>query len=352
MNPAKLADQSVSSSSKKSAPSWRARLAQYRKASDGRAITELVITLVPYVACWVLAAWLITISVWLIPLAVIPAAAFLVRLFIIQHDCGHGSMFSSRKANDWVGRFIGLLTVTPYDFWKYSHATHHATSGNLDRRGIGDVWTLTVDEYNSKSWLGRLSYKAVRHPLVLFGFGPIYMFLLQQRLPIGGSKMRNNWSSIMWTNIGMAAIALPAMYFMGWWQFLLVGTLIIALTSSAGVWLFYVQHQFDGAHWSRNGEWTHENAALKGSSYYKLPGVLNWLSGNIGVHHVHHVSSAIPFYRLPQVLKDHPELKDISRITLWQSFKFARLKLWCEAQQKLVTFREARALRRAGPVAV
>ena len=332
--------------------SWREKLAAYRQASDGRAMTELMITFIPYIACWALAAWLISISVWLIPLAVIPASAFLVRLFIIQHDCGHGSMFSSRKANDWVGRFIGLLTVTPYDFWKYSHAFHHATSGNLDKRGIGDVWTLTVQEYNAKSWLGRLGYKAVRHPLVLFGFGPVYIFLLQQRLPIGGLKTRNNWPSTMGTNAGIVAIALPAMYFMGWWQFLLVGTLIIALTSSVGVWLFYVQHQFDETHWARTGDWTHEDAALQGSSYYKLPWILNWMSGNIGVHHVHHVSSAIPFYRLPQVLKDHPELKDISRITLWQSFKFARLKLWCEAQERLVTFREARAMRRATALAV
>ena len=199
----------------KSARSWREKLAAYRQASDGRAVTELLITLVPYIACWVLAAWLISISVWLIPLAVIPAAAFLIRLFIIQHDCGHGSMFSSRRANDWVGRFIGLLTVTPYDFWKYSHAFHHATSGNLDKRGIGDVWTLTVQEYNSKSWLGRLGYKAVRHPLVLFGFGPVYIFLLQQRLPIGGLKTRNNWPSTMGTNAGIAAISIPAMYFHG-----------------------------------------------------------------------------------------------------------------------------------------
>jgi len=326
---------------------WRHKLAKYREASDGRAITELLITLVPYLACWVFAAWLISISVWLIPLAVVPAAAFLIRLFIIQHDCGHGSMFSSRKANDWVGRFIGLLTVTPYDFWKYSHAFHHATHGNLDKRGIGDVPTLTVEEYNEKNWYGRLLYRAVRHPLVLFGFGPVYIFLLQQRLPIGGVKGRNNWLSTLSTNAGMAAIAAPGIYFMGWWQFLLVGTLIIALTSSIGVWLFYVQHQFEDTQWSRTEDWNHQSYALHGSSYYKLPGVLNWMSGNIGVHHVHHMSSAIPFYRLPQVLKDHPELKNISRITLWQSFKFARLKLWCEAQQKLVTFREARVLRRA-----
>lgn len=331
--------------------SWRHKLAKYRQASDGRATVELLITLVPYIACWALAAWLISISVWLIPIAVVPAAAFLIRLFIIQHDCGHGSMFSSRKANDWVGRFIGLLTVTPYDFWKYSHAFHHATHGNLDKRGVGDVWTLTVEEYNSKSWLGRLGYKAVRHPLVLFGFGPVYVFLLQQRLPIGGMKTRNNWPSTMWTNVGMAAIALPMMYVIGWWQFLLIGTVIIALTSSAGVWLFYVQHQFEDTQWSRSDDWNHEGYALHGSSYYKLPSILNWMSGNIGVHHVHHMSSAIPFYRLPQVLKDHPELQDISRITLWQSFKFARLKLWDEAQEKLVTFREARAMRRTATVA-
>jgi len=330
-----------------STQSWRAKLSQYRQASDGRAVIELLITLTPYVACWFLAAWLMSVSVWLVPLAIIPASAFLIRLFIIQHDCGHGSMFSSRKANDWVGRFLGLLTVTPYDFWKYSHAHHHATSGNLDRRGIGDVWTLTVKEYNEKNWLGRLSYKAVRHPVVLFGFGPLYMFLLQQRLPIGGVKGRRNWLYTMSTNAGMAAIALPAMYFMGWWQFLLVGVSIIALTSSLGVWLFYVQHQFEETQWSRNDEWSQENHALRGSSYYKLPSVLNWLSGNIGVHHVHHVSSAIPFYRLPQVLKDHPELKDISRITLWQSFKFSRLKLWDEGKERLVTFREARLMRKA-----
>ena len=330
---------------------WAQIVSKYQKPNIKKAIWQLVNTFVPFLGLWVLMYFSLDWSYWITLALALINGFMMVRIFIIQHDCGHGSMFSSNKANDWVGRCIGLLTVTPYDFWKYSHAFHHATSGNLDRRGIGDVWTLTVKEYNKKGWLGRLGYKAVRHPLVLFGFGPVYIFLLQQRLPIGGMKTRNNWPSTMWTNAGIAAIALPAMYFMGWWQFLLVGTLIIALTSSVGVWLFYVQHQFDDTHWARNGEWTHEDAALQGSSYYKLPRVLNWFSGNIGVHHVHHVSSAIPFYRLPEVLKDHPELKDISRITLWQSFKYSRLKLWDEAQERLVTFREARMARKAAAIA-
>jgi len=331
---------------------WMTRLAGYRTADNPRATFELAVTIAPYLACWIAMWALMKISFWAALPLTVPASLVLIRLFIVQHDCGHQSMFSSRKVNNWVGRAIGVLTMTPYSFWRDSHAMHHATSGNLDRRGFGDVDTLTVEEYYARGPIRRLLYRAFRHPFIMFGVGPAYLFLLQQRFVIGGVKQDfEAWKSVMGTNLGIAIIAFGAMAFMGWWQYLVIQCLIIAITASMGVWLFYVQHQFEDTFWARNDEWTHEDGALKGSSYYDLPGVLKWFSGNIGIHHVHHVSSRIAFYRLPQVLKDHPELQTIGRMTLLESFKCARLKLWDEANKRMVTFREAREARLAAPVA-
>mgnify|MGYP003815346305 CR=1 FL=1 len=278
---------------------------------------------------------------WAALLLSIPAAGFLVRLFMIQHDCGHGAFFRWRQANDWVGRVIGVLTLTPYDYWRHTHAIHHATSGNLDRRTLGAIETLTVDEYLALSPARRLGYRLYRNPAVMFGLGPAFVFFLMQRLPIG--MMRQGWRpwlSALGTTAAVAAVFGGLIWIFGAAPVLVVNVATLLLAATVGVWLFYVQHQFEGAAWARNSEWKRDDYALAGSSHYDLPPVLRWFTANIGIHHVHHLASRIPFYRLPKVLKDFPELKSISRVTFWQSLGFARLALWDEAERRLVSFRD------------
>jgi acyl-lipid omega-6 desaturase (Delta-12 desaturase) len=295
------------------------------------------------VVLWILTWATLGVGYWLSLLVAVPAAGFLVRLFMIQHDCGHGSFFRHRLTNAWVGRVIGVLTLTPYDFWRRTHAIHHATSGNLERRGIGDIDTLTVREYLALSWWRRLLYRVYRHPIVMFGVGPAFVFLLQFRLPVG--LMRGGWHpwlSTMATNAAIALVAVTVMWFVGVGPFFLVHLPITILAASIGVWLFYVQHQFEDTFWAEGGAWNMQEAALRGSSHYELPGVLRWFTANIGVHHVHHLCSRIPYYRLPRVLKDHPELRGMGRITLWQSLGCVRLALWDESRRRLISFRELR----------
>jgi len=320
-------------------PSWPSRLAAYRQSDNRRAIIEIATTLIPFTGLWT-AMWLLTgVSAWLTLLVAIPAGGLMVRLFMIQHDCGHGAMFSSRKANDWVGRGIGVLTLTPYDFWRQSHAIHHAGSGNLDRRGIGDIDTLTVGEYRALTWTGRLRYRLYRHPLVMFGLGPAYLFLVRNRLPMGASRGGSMpWVSTMLTNLGIAVISVSLMFGVGAGGFLFIHLPIVITGATIGVWLFYVQHQFERTYWEHEAEWSHPDAALHGSSYYHLPRPLMWITGNIGIHHVHHLCSRIPYYRLPKVLADYPELAGIGRLTLWQSLKCVPLTLWDEDRKRLVPF--------------
>jgi omega-6 fatty acid desaturase (delta-12 desaturase) len=281
--------------------------------------------------------------VWIYLILLLPASGLLVRLFMIQHDCGHGSFLPTRNGNDWVGRIIGVLTLTPYDYWRRSHAVHHATSGNLDHRGIGDVDTLTVAEYLARSPWGRLRYRLYRHPAVMFGLGPVYLFVLQSRLPLG--FMRKGWRpwvSTMATNLAIAAATGAMMWVVGLWPFLLIHVPIVLLGASAGVWLFYVQHQFEQTHWEKGESWNVHDAALQGSSHYDLPAVLRWFTANIGVHHVHHLSSRIPYYRLPEVLRDYPELRNVGRLTLLQSLRCVSLVLWDEKARRLISFKELR----------
>jgi omega-6 fatty acid desaturase (delta-12 desaturase) len=270
-------------------------------------------------------------------------------LFMIQHDCGHGSFFSGRRANDWVGRFLGVLTLTPYDAWRREHAIHHASSGNLNRRGIGDIDTLTVGEYLARSRFGRLKYRLYRHPVVMFGIGPAYFFVLQQRLPASPfSAGWQPWLSTLATNGGIVLVAVALAWAIGVKAFLLIHLPIVLIAASIGVWLFYVQHQFEHTSWDDNATWSLHAAALNGSSHYDLPAVLRWFTANIGVHHVHHLNSRIPCYRLPRVLQDWPELRDIGHLTLAQSFRCVRLALWDTAQRRLVSFREASGADTAG----
>jgi omega-6 fatty acid desaturase (delta-12 desaturase) len=282
---------------------------------------------------------------WICLLLAVPAAGFLVRLFMIQHDCGHGSFFRRRPANDWVGRILGVLTLTPYDFWRHTHGLHHAHSGNLDHRGVGDVDTLTVREFLALPKWRQFQYRFYRHPIVMFGIGPAYLFIVRHRLPVGliGSTW-HHWLSTMATNLAIAILAATMIQLVGVGPFLLVQLPIILLAGSIGVWLFYVQHQFEDAFWARDERWNFHEAALHGSSHYDLPGVLRWFTANIGVHHVHHLCSRIPYYRLPLVLQDHPDLATFGRLTLLQSLHCVRRVLWDEKGQRLISFREMRIL--------
>jgi omega-6 fatty acid desaturase (delta-12 desaturase) len=305
---------------------------------------EILITVIPFALLWALSWATLSAGYWIGLALAVPAAGFLVRLFMIQHDCSHWSFFRSRPANDWVGRAIGVLTLTPHDLWRHSHAIHHAGSGNLDRPRVGGVDTLTVREFRALPRMQRLRYRLYRHPLVLFGIGPAYLFLLDHRLPMG--FMRAGWMpwlSTMGTNAAIVLLYGGMIWLVGMGTFLLVQLPITLLAASIGVWLFYVQHQFEDTYWKHEDEWTFNDAALHGSSYYALPGVLRWFSANIGVHHVHHLCCRIPSYRLPEVLRDYPELGNVSRITLRQSLEAVKLALWDEDRQRLVSFREAQA---------
>jgi omega-6 fatty acid desaturase (delta-12 desaturase) len=321
---------------------WTKILTRYRGPNDFRSTLEIAITFLPLATLWASAWAALHFGYWWLSLLLaMPAAGFLVRLFMIQHDCGHGSFFCHRMANDWVGRVIGVLTLTPYDFWRRTHDIHHASSGHLERRGIGDVNTLTVREYLSCSLWDRICYRAYRNPFVMFGLGPAYLFILQYRLPVGlFSSGWKPWLSTMATNVAIAAVVATLIWFIGIWPFLLIQLPIILLAGSAGVWLFYVQHQFERTFWEHEDAWSFQEAALHGSSYYDLPGILRWFTANIGVHHVHHLCSRIPCYRLPRVLREHPELRHVSRLTLLQSFRCVRFALWDESRRRLVSFRE------------
>jgi omega-6 fatty acid desaturase (delta-12 desaturase) len=318
---------------------WKLRLDRYKNPDNRRAVLELVATALPLAGLWA-AMWLMSgVSPWLPALLALPSGALLVRLFMIQHDCGHNAFFSSRRANDWTGRVLGVLTLTPFDFWRHSHALHHAGSGNLGRRGIGDIDTLTVDEYLARSRFGRIKYRLYRHPLVMFGLGPSFLFLLQHRLPVGATRLgRMPWLSTMLTNLGIALLLALAISLMGVSTFLLLYLPMMVVGASIGVWLFYVQHQFEQTYWEQASDWSQPDAALHGSSFYDLPRWLMWLTGNIGIHHLHHLSSRIPFYRLPEALADYPELRAIGRLTLWQSLASVRLTLWDAGRRRMVPF--------------
>lgn len=319
-------------------------LKDYRTPRIARSIIELLVTLVPFALLWTLSWATLSAGHWLGLLITIPAAGFLVRLFMIKHDCSHGAFFSSKGANEWVGRVIGVLNLTPFDFWRHTHRHHHAHSGNLDRPRIGGIDTLTVEEFRALPRNKRQRYRFYRHPLVLFALGPAYLFLLDNRLPVG--FMRAGWMpwlSTMTTNVAILVIVATMMWLVGIGPFLMVQLPITLIAATIGVWLFYVQHQFEHTYWEHESNWTLQEAALHGSSHYDLPRILRWFTANIGIHHIHHLSSRIPFYRLPEVLRDYPELREMGRITLRQSFAAVRLVLWDEEKQRLVSFREAKA---------
>jgi acyl-lipid omega-6 desaturase (Delta-12 desaturase) len=313
--------------------------ARYRGPIAHRAIWQLVTTLGLFAV--LIGTMLATANThyWITLLLALPAGGLLVRIFIIQHDCGHGSFLKGRALNDTVGRLVSVLTVTPYEVWRTEHAKHHATSGNLEERGIGDIDTLTVREYESLTPWRKWWYRLYRNPFFLFGFGVPFYFLVIQRVPVNHPLPANQaWLSVLGLNLGMLAFYGSLAYAFGIWNLLLVAVPVIHIASAIGGWLFYVQHQFDDTHWNRPPEWDVQVAGLYGSSYYKLPAVLNWFTGNIGLHHIHHLNSMIPNYRLVECLKANEDLQKLNRLTLLESLKCVRFKLWDEDKRALVDF--------------
>jgi len=314
-------------------------LSNYREPSRSRSAFELAITLVPYLALSAAMFALVDAGYWVALLLAIPAGSFLLRLFLIQHDCGHGAFWPSRSANDWTGRILGVLTITPYECWRRSHALHHAGTGNLDARGFGDVDTVTVDEFRSWTKGRQLLYRVYRHPVVLLGFGPIYLFVLRNRLPVGlmtaGSRY---WVSAIGTNVTIALVAAAISMAVGIATFLIVQLTVTLIAATVGVWLFYVQHQFEHAHWESGDRWSFHDAALQGSSHLHLPPVLRWFTANIGAHHIHHLVSRVPFYRIPEVLRDHPQLVETNRLTIADTWRTFRLALWDADERRMVSF--------------
>jgi acyl-lipid omega-6 desaturase (Delta-12 desaturase) len=331
---------STSSQSKSNAPSRRA-LAPYERPQLGRGVADIATSVVPYAALSVLMYLALDLSYLLVLALAIPAAGFLVRTFIVFHDCAHGSFLPSRRANAWLGAGLGVLVFESFANWRHSHAVHHATAGDLDRRGVGDVQTLTVAEYQDSAWPRRLGYRLFRNPLVMFGLGPIYGMVLHPRLVPRGARPRIR-RSVIGTNLALAALAGTLCLLVGWRGYLLVQGSIILLAGAAGVWLFYVQHQFEDTYWQSAGDWTYADAALRGSSYLKLPKVLQFFTGNIGLHHVHHLSTRIPNYNLQRAHDENPVFHGVPTLSLWDGLRAVRLKLWDEERGRLVTFADAR----------
>lgn len=316
---------------------WRKLISKYQHADVWRSVWQVVDSFVPYVVLLYLMCLSLNVSYWLTLLLAIPAAGCQVRTFIIFHDCGHGSFFKSQRVNDIVGIVSGLFSFTPYYEWRHNHAIHHATGSDLDNRGIGDVWMLTVKEYISRTRFSRFVYRFYRNPIVMFGIGPLFMFFVSHRFTSVSSGPREK-KNVYWTNIALALIVAALCYTVGVVSFVLVFLPTIWIAGSFGVWLFYVQHQYDGVYWARHTEWNFFDSALKGSSYYKLPAVLRWFSGNIGFHHIHHLSPRIPNYTLRKCQKEVPLFWPVKPVTLLSSFRCLMLRLWDEDARTLVGF--------------
>jgi len=318
--------------------------AKYRGADNRKAVVQLLTTVVPFVA--IVTAMFLTVQqhYWATLLLSIPGGLLVVRFFIIQHDCGHGSFMSTNAANTWVGRAMSLITVTPYGLWRREHAQHHATSGHLEKRGVGDIDTLTVEEWKALSPLGKARYRLYRNPIFLFGVGVPFYFMIIQRFPwFHPYPARDTWKSVMGLNAGLVLFYGAIGAFTGYSNLFFVAWPLLHVASAVGGWLFFIQHQFEETVWEGSDDWTFQVAALYGSSYYALHPVLNWFTGSIGLHHIHHLNSMIPNYRLKDCLEASAELSTMNRITLWESLSCARLKLWDAQKRRLVTFAEASA---------
>ncbi len=335
----------TSHSAAKRAPSaWKAIVLKYQKPSLRRAVWQLVNTLGPYALLWYLMYRSLEWSYWLTFALAILAGLFLVRVFIIFHDCGHGSFFKSRVSNDVVGIITGVLTLTPYYHWRWEHSIHHASSGDLDRRGTGDLWTLTVEEYLKSSRWRRFAYRLARNPFVLFGLAPIYLLLIHQRFSASKANPRER-QSVHWTNLAILGVAAALSWVFGITAYVLIQLMVVMVGGGVGIWMFYVQHQFEDVYWERDGNWDFTAAALQGSSFYKLPRILQWFSGNIGFHHIHHLSPRIPNYNLERCHESDPLFQEVKTLTFFSSLKSLRTHLWDEQRGKLVGFRYLRKIR-------
>ena len=328
-------------------PPWRDAVAPYAEPHLARSLLGIATSVGPYLALSVLMYLALDISYLLVLALAVPAAGFLVRTFIVFHDCAHGSFLRSRRANAWLGTVCGLLVFTPFQSWRHEHAVHHASAGDLDRRGVGDVFTLTVAEYEALPWRRRLGYRLFRNPLVMFGIGPIYAMILAPRWVSRSARERIR-RSVIATDLALMALIGTLCWLVGWRDYLLAQAPTMLLAGSAGVWLFYVQHQFEDTYWQSSEDWEYADAALRGSSYLKLSRVLQFFTGNIGLHHVHHLSTRIPNYNLQRAHDENPIFHDVPTLSLWDGLRAVRLKLWDEAGGRLVTFAEARAATSAG----
>ncbi|WP_078428099.1 fatty acid desaturase [Alkalihalobacterium alkalinitrilicum] len=317
----------------------RKQLAPFEKSNTKTSVWQIVNTMVPFFVLWVLAYASLSVSYVLTFILCTIAAGFLVRIFIIFHDCCHQSFFKNRRANQILGTITGIMTFCPYEQWKHSHSVHHATSSNLNKRGTGDVWVLTVDEYVSASILKRIAYRLYRNPFVMFVLGPIYIFLIEYRFNMKNARMKERLNTYL-TNFSIVSIIAVLCWAIGWQAFLLIQGPIFLISGSLGIWLFYVQHQFEDSYFENEDEWDYVKAALEGSSYYKLPKVLQWLTGNIGFHHIHHLSPRVPNYKLEEVHNKHQALQEVQTITIGSSLKSLRFRLWDENNKKFIAFNE------------
>ena len=326
---------------------WKAMLAPYQKPVAWRSIFQLANTALPFVGLWLLMLWSLTVGYWLTLLLAVPAAMLLTRMFMFQHDCGHMSFFRSQRANNGVGSVIGVLTLVPYAYWRKTHAIHHANSGNLEMRGFGDIDTLTVREYLSRSRFQRLFYRIYRNPVILLTIGPFQQFVVKHRFPVGlPREWKREWKSVHRTNLALLGVIVAMGLLIGFDRFLMVQVPITLIAGSIGVYLFYVQHQYEDTYWRYREAWNYYAAGLEGASHLRMPKILQWFTANIGLHHIHHVASRIPNYNLQRAFDENPPLQKVTQLTLPQSFRTLWLTLWDEDSKQLVGFRQLKKIRR------
>lgn len=316
-------------------------LERYREPSFHRSLWQFLSSILPFFALWALMWFTLPYGYWLTLILAVPASGFMLRIFMIQHDCGHGTFFKSKAANDCLGFWLGVLTLTPYYHWRRNHALHHAGAGNLDRRGDGDIPTLTVKEYLARPWSRRLGYRIFRNPFFLFGLAPVLHFAIGQRFP---SFVSRAWpkerTNVHLTNLFIVLVLGSLAWAVGWRSLLLIHLPIVVIGASAGNWLFFVQHHFHDSYWQKQEKWKYLAAGMQGCSHYALPRVLQWFTANIGFHHIHHLDSRIPNYRLEACFSENPCFKNVTSLTLRESFSCAWMALWDEEKQKMIGFRD------------
>ncbi len=319
--------------------SWKKLVSKYQNSDTAKSTWQFINSFVPFLILWYMMYLSLGIGYWLTLIVAVPAAGFLMRMFIIQHDCGHGSFFKSRKVNDLWGMVCSIFTLTPYHYWKKNHSIHHANAGKLEERGVGDVYTMTVDEYLNHSGWKKFKYRIRRNPVVLFLIVPAILFMIVYRFPTSKSaSLKPYYTSVYLTTLTIGILVTGIIFIIGWKAFLMIQIPISVILSSTGMWFFYVQHQFEDAYWNRCEQWNFKDAAIKGSSYYKLPKIFQWFSGNIGFHHIHHLSPRIPNYKLEKCHEENPEFHNANVLTIRSSLKSMFLNLWDEKQRKLVSF--------------